>query len=114
MRVALGEVAMRTVALASILLHLTLSVLVQIELQGIAHVVVYAGGGVGCHQLLALGNHREDAAVHGGGARIDGHILGLEDFGKVLSHASANAVVLSLAHGGQVAQPLVGGLIEQF
>ena len=71
-----------------------------------------AGGRVGGHDLLTLGYHRQDAAVHRGAACIDGQALCQEDLREMLCDAPPYAVVLTLSHGGQVAQPLVGGLVE--
>ena len=91
-------------ALASHGLHQSAAVLVHVVLQGLADVVVDDGGGVGCRELFALGNHRQDAAVDGGRTGIDVDVLCLEDFGEVLHHAASDAVMLALADRRQVAQ----------
>lgn len=62
--------------------------------------------------LLALGYHREDAAVHNRAAGVDGYVPGLEDRGEVLSHTASYAVMLAFAHGGQVAQTVDGSGVE--
>ena len=86
--------------------------LVQVVLQRLAHVVMYAHGGVGPLQLFTLGHHRENAAWHHRGASVDGNILLQEYFGEILCQTPAYAVVLAFAHGGQVAQALHRGGVE--
>ena len=100
------------VHVATALLDLALPVFVEVVLQGLAHVVVDAGGGVGSHQFLALGHHRQNATVDHGAAGIDGHVLAEEYLREMLGNALADAMVLAFTHGGQVAQTLVGGLVE--
>ena len=94
------------------LLHFTFPFLVQIILKGLAHIVVDAGGGVGSHQLLTLCLHRQDATDNHRATGIDGYVLGEEDLWEVLGDATANAVMLALAYGSQLAQSLIGGDVE--
>ena len=101
--------------LVTLFLHAAFPALVQVVLQGVAHIVVYASRGVGGHQFLTLCHHRQYAAVHRCGARIDVYALRLDEYlREVLGYATAYAVVLSLAHGGKVAQALLSGLVEYF
>ena len=86
--------------------------LIQVILQRFAHIVVETDGGIGGHEFLALGLHRQDTADDHRTARIDGQVLGLEDFGEMLGHALPDAVVLPFAHRGEFAQTLDGGGIE--
>ena len=112
--VGVAEAVAQVVALLRRLVQTVAPRLVEVVLQGVADVVMYACRGVSGHQLLALGHHRQDAAVDGRRAGIDLHAPRLdEDLGEVLGHAPPYAVVLALADGRQVAQALVRGLVEQ-
>ena len=84
---------------------------IQVILQGLADVVMDACRGIGCCELLALGHHRQDAAVDGGGAGVNLYTRALENLREVLSHASSDAVMLTFAHGAQVAQTQLGASI---
>ena len=60
--------------------------------------------GIGGSELLTLGHHRQNTAVDGGGAGIDGHPRALEDLREVLGHAASDAVMLTFTHSAQVTQ----------
>ena len=82
--------------------------LVQVVLQRLTHVVVYACRGIGSSQLLTLGSHRQDAAYHHRRAGIDRYTLLLENLREILGHAPSYAVMLTFANAGEVAQSLDG------
>ena len=90
----------------------TLSRLVEVILQALTDIIMDAGSGIGSHQLLTLCHHRQDAAINHRTAGIDSHSLALEDFGEVLSDTLADAMMLTLTNGGQVAKAKGGSLIK--
>ena len=76
--------------------------LVQVVLQGLAHIVMETGSGIGSSQFLTLCRHRQYTADDDRRARVDGHTRLLENLGEVLRHAASDTVMLALANGGKV------------
>ena len=88
--------------------HFSTPRLVEIILERFAYIVVNTCRRVGCIEFLALSCHGQDATDDYRGACVDGHILLHENFWKMLSHALADAVVLTFSHNGEVAHAPLG------
>ena len=94
------------------LLHLALVLFVQVVLKTLAHVIMDACCRVGCHQFLTLCHHRKNAACHHGTAGIDSQVLSQEYLWEMLGNTLADAMMLALTYGSEVAQTLIRGLVE--